>query len=145
MRATHAALSLLMLSPLQKSFFAAVTLSGCFAAQALLIDPQDLASAAQIEQLTSQLAICPELASDVADALDLHHGQLPNMLAEQLTQQAQHCERQRRHLPASARSQMAYTALAALAHRGAKDTYTGERQRAEKPAVELQLSRTLGQ
>lgn len=134
-----------MLSPLQKTLVAAVTLSGCFAAQALFIDPQDLASAAQIEELTSQLAICPELATNVAGALDQHQGQLPNVLAEQFTQQAQHCERQRRHLPASARSQMAYTALAAVAHRGAQEPFSVDTRSEATPALSLRLTRTLGQ
>ncbi len=134
-----------MLSPLHKFVFAAATLSGCFAAQALFVDAQDLASASQIEQLTSQLAICPELATSVAGALDQHQGQLPNALAEQLTQQGQHCERQRRHLPASARSQLAYTALSALAHDGANGALSVTTQTPAAAPLNLRLSRTLGQ
>lgn len=110
-----------MLSPLHKSLFAAVTLSGCFAAQALFVEAQDNASAAQIERLTSSLALCPELSSSVASALDQHHGFLPAALTDDLVDETRQCKRQRRHLPDSARSQMAYTALAALAHSQSAD------------------------
>lgn len=135
-----------MLRPTHKLLFAAVTLTGCFAAQALFVDTQNTASAAQIEQLTSRLALCPELSPSVATALDQHHGFLPATISDELTDQIRQCERQRRHLPNNARTHMAYTALAALAHSQSGTRYTGgDATHPEHTPLRLKLSQQLQQ
>lgn len=132
-----------MLSPLHKALFAAVTLSGCFAAQALFIDAQDSANAAQIEQLTSSLALCPELSASVAAALDEHHGLLPHSVTQQLTDETRQCERQRRNLPDTARGQLAYAALAALAHEQTTNVQTSATDNTGRVELQLKLSTQL--
>lgn len=94
---------------------AAVALSGCFAAHALLnVDPLAGISPAQVDDLTRRVALCPELASQVATQLDESFGHLTQGAWKALMRSARECGGQRRTLDERARYRLAYSGLKAL-------------------------------
>ncbi len=98
-----------------KLFLLIPTLCLVWSAHAVLReDPTSLASAADIEALTQQLAACPELASTVAGTLDAEQGLLSKLVVRQLHQATDACLARRAQLTTPDRYRLAYSSLKAL-------------------------------
>ena len=104
-----------MAHPLKKIAVALVALPGCFAAHALFsASGAEIVAAAQVDQLTRALAVCPELSTEAARRLDDSGGVLTHDAWQGLMQESRHCARQRRQLPPTAHYRLAYSGLKGL-------------------------------
>ena len=97
--------------PLHRLALTGALLSGCFAAQALWQDELATASASQIDQLVSAIAVCPELIPEVQHRLDSAHGHLNQAQTKQILRQAQACQSYRKRLDEPAHTHVAYASL----------------------------------
>lgn len=72
------------------------------------------AAAAQLEELTREIAACPELASLANESLLRDEGILSAKSADLLAQEAEHCRKQRKHIAQADRYRLAYSAFKAM-------------------------------
>ncbi|MGJ8669606.1 MAG: hypothetical protein ACSHXK_08980 [Oceanococcus sp.] len=127
--------------PLRRLAVASILLSGCFAAHALWQDDQKIASAAQVDQLIANIAVCPELIPHMQQLLDDSDGVLLQTHFKQAIDEGQACIAFRKRLDEQPRRKLAYGALFQLLDTLPRTATTSMKQ----SSVPLKLSVQLGQ